>query len=549
MTRLSWLSCAAAFFVASCGGSHARECTFNSDCPTGRYCTAAGACTADCTTDNECITMLGAGAACSSFGMCVAPADAGGPMDAGSGMDAGVRMDAGASDAGPGDAGSDAGPPAEVCTPSTAGSVPTDENGDGVIDEGCPWAFGVAHPVAGVTTIAGNFFHPRPSADGLALYMGTTALGSGTYYPVVARRASTAEPFEAAEPVVGAFTGVNISVFTPTDDLLEAIVQVQAPGSVTVARTQRASVDAPFGAPTTLFGGAQLQHPALAADALTLYVENVGVMPPRIFRATRPTRAADFGTLERVMIPDLGPAPEEEHSPWVIDGGAGLLFVRVVASAARVYMTRRGPTGAFAEPVELAALEDSTGFTMGMSYSPRTREIFFTSSRDWAPSRPGSLVAWRAEVCRDGACPDRLVECPAGRRSPDGLHCYFPGPAALGTYDEARLGCATRGGHLPTVTSEAERAFLWLHWGGAAPAWLWLGGTDAGHEGTWRWDWSERVTPEEPWVFDAWGLGQPDGSTAQNYVNLNAVLGGLFGDVYPEVSTAYVCEDELWPTW
>jgi Domain of unknown function (DUF4214)/Lectin C-type domain len=74
-------------------------------------------------------------------------------------------------------------------------------------------------------------------------------------------------------------------------------------------------------------------------------------------------------------------------------------------------------------------------------------------------------------------------------------------------WTSARDYCAQRGGHLVTITSAEEQASVTSHNGNG-----WLGGTDEGSEGTWRW-----VTGE-PFTYTNWQPGQPGGGIEENFL-------------------------------
>ncbi|KUF09733.1 C-type lectin domain-containing protein [Pseudoponticoccus marisrubri] len=123
--------------------------------------------------------------------------------------------------------------------------------------------------------------------------------------------------------------------------------------------------------------------------------------------------------------------------------------------------------------------------------------------------RLGQDDAGRAVLLRDDGTwrylpydPDRFSEVAL---DPASGHVYLRS-ADRARWSEAREICAQGGGHLATVTSAAENAFLTAHFDGSDR--IWLGGTDAAQEGTWRW-----ITGE-PWGFAAWNDEEPNNSDA-----------------------------------
>ena len=88
------------------------------------------------------------------------------------------------------------------------------------------------------------------------------------------------------------------------------------------------------------------------------------------------------------------------------------------------------------------------------------------------------------------------------------------------TWAEAKAHAEAKGGHLATITSEAEwQAIKTVVGPAVTTSNLWLGGTDEGSENRWRW-----ITGEK-WNFSKWGrtLGngqEPNGGTSENYLNL-----------------------------
>ncbi|HAM70678.1 MAG TPA: hypothetical protein DCM86_03445, partial [Verrucomicrobiales bacterium] len=79
------------------------------------------------------------------------------------------------------------------------------------------------------------------------------------------------------------------------------------------------------------------------------------------------------------------------------------------------------------------------------------------------------------------------------------------------TWQEAKADAELRGGHLATIVSDLEWSDMKGVLGTALYGKnLWLGGTDEGTEGTWRW-----ITGE-PWKFSNWRLGEPGNDSLGN---------------------------------
>ncbi len=99
----------------------------------------------------------------------------------------------------------------------------------------------------------------------------------------------------------------------------------------------------------------------------------------------------------------------------------------------------------------------------------------------------------------------------------DNGHCYEAVLAPGVSWDQAQAQCVARGGHLATITSAEENAFVFSLVSGNPSFWFldsfgnglgaWLGGyqtsSSAGPAGGWRW-----VT-NEPFAYTNWETGQP----------------------------------------
>ena len=115
------------------------------------------------------------------------------------------------------------------------------------------------------------------------------------------------------------------------------------------------------------------------------------------------------------------------------------------------------------------------------------------------------------------------------------------------TWKQAKVRCEDMGGHLVTITTSAEQKFVYKqimkHKGNA----FWIGYTDEGHEGNWRW-----VTGENG-KYTNWGKGEPNngGGSGQHYANMytthvtwssSSVDPGQWDDTTSSATSCYICE-------
>jgi len=89
------------------------------------------------------------------------------------------------------------------------------------------------------------------------------------------------------------------------------------------------------------------------------------------------------------------------------------------------------------------------------------------------------------------------------------------------TWEQAKADAESKGGHLVTITSEAEwRSIESILSQNGLSRWLWAGASDADQESMWKW-----VTGET-WSYSRWASGEPSGArleihSAENYLVLN----------------------------
>jgi hypothetical protein len=108
-------------------------------------------------------------------------------------------------------------------------------------------------------------------------------------------------------------------------------------------------------------------------------------------------------------------------------------------------------------------------------------------------------------------------------------HSYYRSTSSM-TWTNARQACINMGGHLVTITSSSENNFVFNTWPSG-----WIGFTDEGIEGQWRWVTGEPVT------FTNWNGGEPNNAGNEDYAQF--VSGGRWNDL-PNVSLPYVLEFE-----
>lgn len=116
-----------------------------------------------------------------------------------------------------------------------------------------------------------------------------------------------------------------------------------------------------------------------------------------------------------------------------------------------------------------------------------------------APDLPilEALATWRMDLC---SVPRPFVcERPAWRSRPETRHAYRVTSRTL-TWNQARDACTALGAHLATITDENEHRFV----AGSFFGTMWLGATDLGREGEFRW-----ITGE-PFAFRYFSPGEPD---------------------------------------
>ncbi|RKZ74353.1 MAG: hypothetical protein DRR19_30175 [Candidatus Parabeggiatoa sp. nov. 1] len=108
------------------------------------------------------------------------------------------------------------------------------------------------------------------------------------------------------------------------------------------------------------------------------------------------------------------------------------------------------------------------------------------------------------------------------------------------TWQKAKADAEKRGGHLATITSEAEWLFIKNSLGDSLPdVNIWIGATDEGNEGHWRW-----VTGEA-WGYTRWDADEPDNYRNQeHYAHISLYTGSKWNDLHNDsfLVTHYLLE-------
>ncbi|MCA9614387.1 MAG: C-type lectin domain-containing protein [Sandaracinus sp.] len=446
-------------------------------------------------------------------------------------------LDAGERDGGVGDASTDGDVPdapddggsddasvvEETCTPTNDPQV--DEDGDGLIDEGCTWSFSNAHPVLDVPVGAGLHWSPAVGGDGTRLYFGYSGESSGVY---LARRTSVDARFElGAEPLLLLASPNSDPVFVVAIDQAETTLVAQVGG--VLFRAERPTAGDAFGAWIEIGNGT---HPTLRGDGLEL----IYVQTDRLVRATRSASSRDFGPPSSALE-SAGSAQFPRVTPdgrtLFYQGAGGSLRIASRPSNDVAFSDDDIPTG---------------GFPEGSSFSvhPPTREVFFVAVGE---DGPATQSIWRAEVCRNPGCPPRRTECPLGFEAV-GTNCYERSPSTFTTLGAARDYCMTREATLASVASFGER--INLERTGMLPdssdlGSVWTGGvTESLVDGLVDYAWpTDEAFVEYP---DAWATRPGPGDLMSRCIGATG-SGWVARSCAGGASVPALCQIVRWPTW
>jgi hypothetical protein len=469
----------------------------------------------------------------------------------------------GAPDAGERDAPSDAGvdaavdaPRLELCTPSAAGALPVDEDGDGRVDEGCGLQVDIVHPITDAVVARSALTFPRLSSDGRTLTYCRSQ--DGVREIMEATRRSLTERFGPAAPrTLDPVTPNPCAAQRHGEDLYyEATPSTGA----RVQRIYRERAESTSVVNVAESDGESVGHPFVSEDGRELFFEGRrGSMEGgRLF--VMGLVDGEWRNRRAVVFADAPPNVLREMFPTLSPDGLTLFFVRMQMRAGRVerlaMMAQRTARSeaSFGAPVELPM-----GLMQLGSFSPSfaTWEVVASAADPRATAgndfdRIPNEGLFRARLCA-GECPARgegtRLVCGAGATtSPDGLHCYKQGTGPAVTFAMARCpeGSGTTRGSLVSIHSAPEFASVIAAQQRSTEPWI---GAEQ-HSGAWLWSSGEPATDLAiTSVF--WEAGEPSGSEAC------AVLSSSPPE--PPAGSARnqdcggtrvpLCELDLWPTW
>ncbi len=201
--------------------------------------------------------------------------------------------------------------------------------------------FGVPRPVAGINASTTNETSPTVTADGLTMYLDSSA-GNGNL--VVSTRANLSVDFSAPVPV----SAVNTS---DTDRAPYVLPEGRAlyfsrfgtmtgPGE----KIYRAAIgSAGIGAPVEVTGleaVASRGLPVVTLDELTIYFATSGGATSDMWMARRTRPADPFGT--PALLSELNEAGSSEEPGWISSDGCVLYFTSFRAGSGDLYVAERG---------------------------------------------------------------------------------------------------------------------------------------------------------------------------------------------------------------
>ncbi|MBN2528987.1 MAG: trypsin-like peptidase domain-containing protein [Deltaproteobacteria bacterium] len=112
-------------------------------------------------------------------------------------------------------------------------------------------------------------------------------------------------------------------------------------------------------------------------------------------------------------------------------------------------------------------------------------------------------------------------------------HVYVATPRS---WTDANADCANRGGHLVTIEDAAENSLVNDIMQAQGTSRVWLGYTDEGHEGEWRW-----VTGE-PAAYTNWNSSEPNNAGGNEHYAEMSLYSARWNDLPNTWTMPYICE-------
>jgi hypothetical protein len=261
-------------------------------------------------------------------------------------------------------------------------AVPTDAGADGPSSSGRP-RFGPAAPVSELNVPDAKDEDITLTGDLLEIFFLSERTGSRELW--TSTRASRSAPW--APPHLVSELNTDLSEITPSvsaDGLRIWFYSGKAPDGIWSAT--RASRSEPWRpaepvplllpAGTTLVIGPSLDEAEKMLAVAILGASDAGW---DLYSATRATSGAAFSALAPIAFVN---GPENEHDPFLVDGGRDLLFSSTRAGEGDLFFARRArPDGAFSAVLALDELNTPTFLESDPFVSEDRSTIFFASTR------------------------------------------------------------------------------------------------------------------------------------------------------------------------
>jgi len=145
--------------------------------------------------------------------------------------------------------------------------------------------------------------------------------------------------------------------------------------------------------------------------------------------------------------------------------------------------------------------------------APLSANISTPEAEAAAASDQRNLMQNRMSGCSGDEC---VKACEEGWEK-NGDHCYFLSTEKKNWF-AAETFCRNESGHLASVHSNATNDFIWERLIRSGLDVIWLGGSDTGEEGVWKW------TDCTPWNFTAWSKLNPNNDGDEDCLNVYKLM-------------------------